>query len=151
MIRRSKRRIAVCISLICLNLIVIWGNSLLPGQASAALSQWFQAILQAILPVGEAGVDQGHGLLRKLAHFTEFALLGAAFSWLYAMLPDMRRQRIVLAVVSGFLAACTDEIIQRFVPGRNGNFIDVGIDTAGVVTGIVLFLMLNSFLQSKKP
>ena len=71
---RNRKRMAVCITLLCVNLCFIWGNSLLPGEISGAISGWLRELLLGAAPEGP---DVGHGLLRKLAHFTEFACLGA--------------------------------------------------------------------------
>ena len=150
MIRKTRRRMTLCIALLCLILAFIWGNSLLPGTASSAFSNWFRDILAAIFPFLSAGETGGGGVLRKLAHFTEFAMLGAACGWLYAMLFPEQVRQILLAVASGFLAACVDETIQRFVPGRNGCATDVGIDTVGVVTGIILFTAGYLIIKKKQ-
>lgn len=150
MIRRTNRRMFVCLCLICLNLTFIWGNSLLHGPASAALSQWFHDFLNSLVSLEFTQPEQGHGLLRKLAHFSEFMLLGINLSWLLAMLTDNRKYRISLAVFFGWIAACTDETIQRFVPGRNGNLTDISIDTAGVIVGIITFYAGYCIVQNKK-
>lgn len=139
MIRRTNRRMVLCITLLCLNLAFIWGNSLLPGSASGMLSQWVKDLLDQFFHFPSSAPDAGDGLLRKLAHFSEFAMLGALFCWLFAMLLSAGKRTVLLPGVSGFLAACADEIIQRFVPGRHGCFTDVCIDFAGVLTGIILF------------
>lgn len=125
-------------------LAFIWGNSLLPGHISGAFSDWVRKILRQLLPFlfKNASDSAGGGLLRKIAHFTEFAALGACFCWLYAMLMTKQCRQILYAAASGVLAACVDETIQRFVPQRHGCLTDVGIDTAGVITGIVLFMIV---------
>ena len=125
-------------------LAFIWGNSLLPGHISGAFSDWVREILRQLLPFlfKNASDSAGGGLLRKIAHFTEFAALGACFCWLYAMLMTKQCRQILYAAASGVLAACVDETIQRFVPDRHGCLTDVGIDTAGVITGIVLFMIV---------
>lgn len=141
MIRRTPHRMNACMGLLILLLAFIWGNSLLPGNISGAISDWVKQLLKPLLRLlfGNTSGDGGGGLLRKIAHFTEFAALGACFCWLYAMLMSKQPRQIILSAVSGFLAACVDETIQRFVPDRHGCLTDVGIDTAGVITGIVLF------------
>jgi len=82
----TKRNIRICVVLLILNVLFIWGNSLLPANLSAAFSRYVKKILEYILPFGsdEAGVS--HGILRKIAHFTEFISLGALLAWLYKML-----------------------------------------------------------------
>ena len=129
----SDKRIRLCIALLVMNLVFIWGNSLLPGELSAAFSDWIREILTKLLPNLEVG-RKGTGLLRKIAHFTEFCTLGMCLGWLAGMLA--RPQGWALA--GGVLAACIDETIQVFVPDRGPSLFDVGIDSCGVLTGIAL-------------
>lgn len=152
MIRKSNRQMTICYSLLLLLLVFIWGNSMLPGHISGAFSNWVKQILTDLFPFLFSGMSDsaGGGLLRKLAHFTEFAALGACFCWLYAMLRSKPLEPLLLALLSGFLAACVDETIQRFVPDRYGCLADVGIDTAGVTTGIVLFTTVYHIIKRKQ-
>ena len=129
---RTPKRLRLCIALLIINLAFIWGNSLLPGEVSGALSQW----LKELLHFGGEDLNAGHGLLRKIAHFTEFACLGACLTWLLGML----NQRPWLSLLLGFVAACLDETIQVFVPDRGPAIRDVCIDTAGVCLGIAVLL-----------
>lgn len=129
--RRRKR--TLCAVLIVLNVAFIWGNSLLPGEFSGLISGWVRDLLANVIPMGGSS-GGGHGTVRKLAHFTEFACLGALLAWWFAM-----RQRSVLwGALGGVLVACADETIQRFIPGRGPSLRDVCIDTAGMVFGLVL-------------
>ena len=151
MIAKSNHRMPLCCILLGLLLAFIWGNSLLPGSASSAFSNWVKALLHHLFPFLFSGSSGGGGgLLRKVAHFTEFAALGACFGWLYGMLRPRQVEQILFTVFSGFLAACVDETIQRFVPGRNGCLTDVGIDTAGVITGIILFTAGYLIIKKKQ-
>ncbi len=150
MIRKTRGRMTACCGLIIFLLAFIWGNSLLPGEVSGALSDWLKQTLQWLVPFlfKNTSDGAGGGLLRKVAHFTEFAALGTCLSWLYAMLTTKHTQQLLYAAISGVLTACVDETIQRFVPLRHGCLTDVGIDTAGVITGIVLFMIV--FIINKK-
>ena len=147
MIRKTSKRLLWCRILICLNLAFIWGNSLLPGVLSSALSSWVQSILGAILPQAEE--SQGGFILRKLAHFSEFACLGLLAAWLFAMYRSKKALILRNALLTGFLAACADELIQLFSPGRCSSPVDVGIDTAGTAAGIAV-LFLGHTLYSKR-
>ena len=130
---RTDKRLQICIIWLILNLCFIWGNSLLPGEISGAFSDWVKSLLEALLP-GEDAAAPGGGLLRKIAHFTEFMSLGMCLFWLFTMLGKHRS----LALLCGAAAACTDETIQLFVPDRGPSLKDVGIDTCGVITGMIL-------------
>ena len=151
MIRKSNRRMMLCCSLLTVLLIFIWGNSLLPGHLSGAFSDWVKQVLNKLLPFLFSGPSNQtvSGLLRKLAHFTEFAALGACLCWLCGMLRTRQAEQLLLSLVCGILTASVDETIQRFVPGRHGCLTDVGIDTAGVTTGIVLFTIAYLIIKTK--
>lgn len=141
---RTEKRLRICWTLLILNLCFIWGNSLLPGEISGQLSDWVKELLAALLPGGTPG-GSGGGLLRKLAHFTEFACLGAVLCWLMGML----QKHPALALACGMAAACVDETIQRFVPDRGPSLWDVGIDTCGVIVGILILLIGHSIRKTK--
>ena len=127
-----KTQLQICTVLLILNLAFIWGNSLMPAEASQAFSDWMMSVLASV-PV-EQVPEAGSGVLRKIAHFAEFTTLGFLLAWLFALL----RRRIWLALPFGIAAACLDEVIQMFVPGRGPGILDVAIDTCGVLPGILL-------------
>lgn len=149
MISKTRSRLRLCICLLAVNLAFIWGNSLLPGELSGALSDWVHKLIQTIFP-GDSKPEQGHGLLRKLAHFSEFCALGALLSWLFAMLKQKKWAFVIPSLACGCLAACVDETIQRFVPGRGPSIKDVGIDSMGVFLGIGLVCLGYTIHQKKK-
>jgi len=140
MIKRTAPRMRLCVICLLLLLTFIWGNSLLPGVSSGTLSDSVKMLLQKLFPFLFSGTgDDGGGLLRKLAHFSEFALLSICLCWLFAMLRSRLTEQIPPVLLCGIAAACIDETIQRFISGRNGNLTDVGIDSAGIITGILIF------------
>ena len=75
--------------------------------------------------------------IRKLAHFTEFAVLGILVKSVYE--DDHNKNTIIYPLVFSGLYAISDEIHQLFVPGRYCAFKDMCIDTAGALTGIFLY------------
>lgn len=133
MIQKTKGRMALCLTLILMLLTFIWGNSILPGKVSGEISGWLQSLL-GLTSTGQ----EGHGILRKLAHFTEFAGLGACLGWLYAMLG----KKPWCSLGCAFAAACIDETIQYFVPDRGPAVADVLLDTAGGAAGIGILLLV---------
>ena len=142
---RTEARLRTAKILLVLNLCFIWGNSMLPGEISGALSDWVKNLIFSLLP-GRPGDGMGGGLLRKLAHFTEFAMLGACLGWLHGMV----NKKAVNALAWGAAAACVDETIQRFVPGRGPSLRDVAIDTSGVLTGLLLLHLAHRILKNRK-
>lgn len=85
----------------------------------------------------------GH-LIRKLAHFSEFAALGfSCFGFLVTFESVVKRKGVVLSVLWGILYACSDEFHQMFIASRGPGIIDVLIDTSGVLFGTMLMLILT--------
>ena len=142
--KRTDKRLRLCIALLVCNLVFIWGNSLMPGEISGAFSDWVKSMLAQIVPMGPDD-GTGGGLLRKAAHFTEFTALGMCLAWLYGMLQKGK----VFPFLWGVLAAAVDETIQCFVPDRGPSIRDVCIDSAGVLTGMILLWTGYHFLKRK--
>lgn len=141
----GDKRLHTAYVLLAVNLAVIWGNSLLPGEISGAISGFVRDVIALLLP-GDGEPGQGHGLLRKLAHFSEFACLGAILTRIMVL----RDKHRLLALALGFGAACVDETIQMFVPDRGPAFTDVLIDTSGVLCGILLLLAVLRLRRRNK-
>lgn len=140
---RTNRRMRLCVALLIGNLAFIWGNSLLPGTVSGAFSDWVGELLAGLMSGG--GRETGGGLLRKAAHFTEFTALGMCLGWLARMLGKKK----ALPLLWGIAAACMDETIQRFVPGRYSSIRDVAIDSAGVLTGMILLCLGHAYFRRR--
>ena len=148
MIKKTSKNLLWCRILICLNLCFIWGNSLLPGELSSALSGWVQALLGDLLPQAEE--SQGGFLLRKLAHFSEFGCLGFLCAWLFAMNSSRKLRIAGYALLTGSACACMDELIQLFSHGRCSSPVDVGIDTAGAAVGIAVLFLGHAYHSKRK-
>jgi VanZ family protein len=89
---------------------------------------------QSTLP---RGPDPLHEVvMRKLAHFGEFALLAALVARALGgpLLPGTAVRALGIAVAY----AISDEIHQAFVPLRTPSPIDVLIDTAGALTALAI-------------
>lgn len=102
----------------------------LPVFAWAAVIFAFSSI-----PSLSTGLGTYDTVLRKGAHITEYAILGAL---LYRALG---REALALAV--GIAYAATDELHQHFVPGRHASPIDVAIDAVGLSVGMLVWLRVR--------
>ncbi len=137
----------VLIFLIIWTLIFIWGHSMMDGKTSAEESRW---VMKLVGPILELLVGKGkvtHRLIRKLAHFLEYLLLGMELGARFVR----SIKSFVLSLLFGFACACIDEGIQIFVAGRGAQFSDVRLDTAGCLAGILLvllFLLLGKAFRS---
>ena len=87
--------------------------------------------------------NQVQTVVRKTAHFTEFMLLGLFLrccleSWFGPGVPALGP----IALGGGAAYAALDEWHQTLVDGRAGQWRDVGIDSAGVLVGVLLAALL---------
>ena len=138
--------------------VFIFSNSMQSGAASglrsAAVTEWLNGGLARV----GVGWRFSERLVRKLGHFSEYALLGF---WLMLSLRVYTRR--ILSYISwplffGLLAGVLDEGIQMFADGRGSDVRDVVIDFSGVVFGLLaaLFLLLlvrmfHVLRESKTP
>lgn len=125
----------LCLAGLVLLWAFIFGNSLTPAAQSTQQSTQLLGQLQHLLAGWGDGWLPSEHLLRKAAHFAEFAALGG---WLFVTaaafsLPWRRYSGWLL--LAGLLSALADESIQLFVPGRSGQVSDVWLDFAGICFG----------------
>lgn len=142
----NQKKIRFWAIMIICNILFIWGNSLLPGSVSGAISKFVSYVVYQVILGQPAIGGGGHGLLRKVAHFTEFACLGVFLCRLLFLLNKPR----LLALAGAFLVACCDETIQRFVPDRGPSFRDVLIDTSGTLVGMIFLFVGYAYVKHKK-
>ena len=132
---------------------VIFGFSMQPADVSNDISMSFLTEVFAKLVPGilenEAVADFIHLLVRKGAHFTEYAILGVLSA--IAVKEYVVKYKVLLNLFFCFAIACMDETLQRFVPGREGRFFDVMIDTCGAILGIaIVWIIVNKIRKSEK-
>jgi VanZ family protein len=80
-----------------------------------------------------------HGIVRKLAHFTEYAVLGSLAVVAFARV----RRRYLYSLFIVIAIAVADEFGQSFRPTRTASIVDVGIDIAGGITMIVILYLFH--------
>ena len=98
-----------------------------------------------------AGINIPVLVIRKAAHICEYAALCFLFSGSFYFIKHGKPY--VIALISTFLFACSDEIHQLFVPGRWGSPVDVLIDTLAAVLGAAVYfavLKIINRLRGKK-
>ena len=146
----KKRRVlgTVLICLCIATVAFIWGNSMLGSKASSNVSN---SVLGALDPIiRRFGIVSKDDLwLRKIAHFTEFAALGAELLFFAAV-----RRRLGLQVASNcafaaLLVALTDETIQ-LASGRNSQVLDVLLDFSGALTGILIAWLICRLIKKRR-
>ena len=129
-----KRKIILAItwSLVIAVCITIFIFSGMVADDSAEQSGFIRELLTKIFGVGFTEF-----FIRKLAHMSEYAVLGflSCFAFAYTF---KKAKRFYFGILFTLLYAIGDEIHQLFVPGRSGQVRDVFIDMAGALLGVLL-------------
>jgi VanZ family protein len=110
---------------------------------SRTISLWLPVVAWAALiftlsaiPSLSSGLGEWDYVLRKCAHMTEYAVLGAL------LLRALERE--VPAFLAAVAYAATDELHQHFIRGRHASPVDVAIDAVGVTIGIIAWARLRA-------
>ena len=128
-------------------LCFIWGNSMVPGAQSDAISIGFRNFLAAKLH----GIDWIHvprnAVMRKLAHVTEFTVFGVVLT---ALLKGIMKLSCGWVPFAGMSAALADETIQLFTGSRTSSVKDVWIDMSGFCTGVIVVMLIMLIWRAVK-
>lgn len=145
---------AILILLIVLNVSLIWYLSLAPIPESAELSGGIAEALAEYFPFLRR-FDMGllNHVIRKLAHFCEFGLLGVLTALYSRTIRDGAFGEYLFRLPASALfclsVASTDEMIQIFT--KRGNQVsDVFLDLAGSLTGILFVSLLLFIIEIKR-
>ena len=86
--------------------------------------------------------DDVQFVVRKIAHFTEFALLGLLMRFCLESWFGPKRRNSPLAWGLTTLYAALDEMHQLLIDGRASQWMDVAIDSGGGLLGVTLAAMI---------
>ena len=105
---------------------------------AVARKHWSDAMIHSMVRYFEHPV-------RKIAHFSEYALLGILVYILWRQWKERGKGLYLLVVLWVCLSAAVDECHQMFVPGRDGNPLDVLLDTGGGSFGLLLCVLTEKW------
>lgn len=83
----------------------------------------------------EEGTANAMRMLRKAAHVIQFFVFSSLLYFALRLDYSVNKS-LFLAFIGGWIFGGLDEFHQTFVPGRDGNVVDVLIDGAGVTLGV---------------
>ena len=142
----SRRVLAWGVALV-LWVCFIWGHSLVGGAASSLESGRVVALARPLFEaLGVTDVDLMTFVVRKCAHFSEYAVLGVLASSFWTRVAGraaVQGRAIAVGALLTALVPCVDESIQLLVPGRCASPRDVLIDLAGCMTGVALCTLVR--------
>ncbi len=139
-----SRAILVTVTVIWMIVIFMFSNA--PGEESSDMSNSFiNNTIVTIIRLFNKDVD-GEKIartistpIRKLAHFTEYLILGVL---MFATFKSFGIENVWIPIGVCMLYAISDEIHQYFVPERACRLLDVIIDSLGSITGAYLLTLI---------
>jgi len=154
-------RISIPLTLTVLWIAFIWSNSLKTGVESGEDSGRVFTIISKTTESLGLGTPISEHFIRKAAHFTEFAILGALFCADLVCLRAVRFTQnmyvsaplLFCSVPASALFAALDEFLQNFSDGRGPSIKDVLIDTSGALCATIIFIgifVLVRFIYKKR-
>ena len=129
--------------------VTIFGFSNQNSETSSGLSRKVTNFVVEIIPSiknmqepeKENVVDRIESVVRKIAHYSIYTIVGILLMSLMSTYKLKELDRIAVSLIIGVIYASTDEIHQAFVPGRGPLVTDVILDSMGVLTGICIVLL----------
>ena len=122
-------------------IMFIFRNSLENGAQSSARSQAVMQLVNSALAKVHLGPLSEH-LIRKLAHFSEFALEGFLLMLCIRVYTKHFVRHMSWPLLGGMTTALMDETIQLHSPNRTSSVVDVWIDMSGIVAGLLFALII---------
>jgi VanZ family protein len=107
--------------------VVVWGPAAFWVAVLFFLSEWESPGIELI------------AVYDSVVHFSLYTVLGFTLAWARLRGPRYHHGAFVLLGIS---LGVMDEFHQSFVPGRTPSIVDVFADTAGVIVGYALFVMI---------
>ena len=147
--KRQKAFLIIDILLLIITLAFIWLSSLESASESAEKSE---GLLIAIAPILELFLSAdriNEHMIRKLAHFIEFALLGGELILLCVIDRRTRPQQVINCLSASLAVAVIDEALQ-LLSDRGPQITDVLLDFSGAVFGILFVLLIYVLVRMKK-
>lgn len=129
----------------------IFSNSLTPAVQSSAESGYVLELVHGILDFwGVKALWLTEYVIRKLAHFTEYTVMGILL-FQSMKSPDCGIVWIKrLHRTAVFWIPFVDETLQLFTEGRSGQISDVWLDMSGAAAGLALSYLTAAGLQKRK-
>ena len=147
----------VQIKILKIILIIIWMIIvfLFSGQKGAESGETSRKVTVEIMQmITGKNIDENNPLIekmetviRKLAHYTIYTIGGFLIMNYVYTIEKSQKQKILYSIAFGAGYAITDELHQYFVPERSARVFDVVIDTTGVVTGIIIYILLMKVIE----
>lgn len=132
--------------------VIIFIFSSQNGEKSGSTSRGFTKKIIEILQLDkklsesekEDLIENSQFVIRKLAHFTIYAIAGINIYGFVNTYDMKKKNKILGALLVGIIYAISDEIHQMFSGDRTPAIRDVFVDSCGVLFGIGIILLIKN-------
>lgn len=143
-----KKIVSIIFVLAWMSIVFCFSNQ--QGESSSNTSSNISKIIIRIIDIQnkytdlekEKLIEIVEPVIRKLAHYTLYAMGGIIIANCVYQFCNKEKILIGISTCMGILYAISDELHQLMIAGRSGNIHDVIIDSFGIVTGIMVFLLI---------
>lgn len=144
---KKKKVVAWILLIFWMSLIFYMSNQ--PGDISDGQSDLVIRLFSYIgIELNDYFGNLASFIVRKGAHFTEYLIL---YLLAYNLNKNyFNRKAKLYSIIVVFLYACSDEIHQFFIPGREMHIRDVIIDTSGGLFGYLVISIKNKIKNNHK-
>lgn len=137
-----KKTISIILVIVWMSLIFILSSS--NSNESNEQSGRIVTFISQIFNI--SNIEMLNYVIRKIAHITEFFVLGI----LVMNLIHCYNKKTYIAIILCIIYAISDEFHQSLVPGRSPQIYDVLIDTVGSSLGISIYKLLTKIANINK-
>lgn len=137
---------AVLIILTFLALYFIFAMSSYNSKDSSELSMGLLRYINLLLGKAGFGDVLTEYVLRKIAHYSEYAVLGGLLFLDVVSFTEDYKKGSLIAPPAGLCIAALDELSQNLSDGRTPKIFDVFIDFCGVFTAVAILYLFFSCL-----
>lgn len=149
----AKRSSIVFLALSFISAAVFICNSLTNGELSTNESGFIVQFLANHIFKNLSGGDFVvlSIVVRKLAHFVEFAVFFAFFNSFMISFTDYKNKALIFfTIFIGVFAPLIDETVQYLSPGRTSMVYDIWIDFAGCLFGMLVSTVIYRIVRRKR-
>ncbi len=149
------KRAVVLVTLLLAQIFIITTFSSQDAQKSSEISrsvmnkmEWVPDLIPRETAPEDGGISL-HLMIRKLAHFYNFFVVGVLLGTIHLNTKE-NYKRVLLWAAFGLLIGIADETLQHFIPGRNPKVYDVFVDFSGVLFGMISIKVFLGIIFAKR-
>ncbi|MGN0452755.1 MAG: VanZ family protein [Ruminococcus sp.] len=128
----------------------IFSNSLTPASESSSSSGRVMTFLNGCLETLGLSPFLTQDIVRTLAHFTEFCLLGFLLAFAFVCFTPKKLSFIYMTLIGITVVPIVDEVLQLFAEGRTFQLSDICVDILGGLLGGLISVIIILIYRSVK-